>query len=183
MNVIKGLARLLRPALENALILRVRRNHGLEHATIHILNRQRYVLSGRASAGGFLVYGDVPTEKLERAAHEALQRMKSGQSYLALHPNCGTNLVTTGLLLTGVGALGFVGTNRRAAWGRFPIVMLLMMATSFYSLPIGMSVQKHITTSGEPGEEMQVVAVKRRAMPLPLRDKPLVVHEVITRGG
>lgn len=181
MMVIETIAKILRPFLEQPVVKRVRRNHGMEHATIHMLNRQRYLLSGRASWGGFMIYGDVPTEAVEKAAHDALQRLRKGQAELAIHPNCGTNLVVTGMLTTFVGALGFTGTNRRRAWERFPVVLMLMMATSLYSLPIGLQVQKYITTSGEPGG-LEIVGVKRRTTRMPFRDKPVVVHEVMTRG-
>jgi hypothetical protein len=42
-------------------ISRVQRNHGLEHATLHILS-QRYPkqsLSGHSDTGGFWIIGDV----------------------------------------------------------------------------------------------------------------------------
>jgi len=178
--VIQAIANILRPILQQPVVLRVRRNHGMEHATIHMLNRQRYVLSGRASWGGFMIYGDVPTETVEKAANDALERMRNGQTQLAIHPNCGTNLVVTGMLTTFVGAFGFVGTNRRRAWERFPVVLILMMVSSLYSLPIGLEVQKHITTSGEPGN-LTIIGVKRRTARMPLRSEPVVVHEVMTR--
>ncbi len=179
--VIQWIAKILRPVLEQPVIKRVRRNHGMEHATIHMLNRQRYVLSGRASWGGFMIYGDVPTEMVEKAAHEALNRLRRGQAQWAVHPNCGTNLVVTGMLTTFVGALGFTGTNRRHAWERFPVVLILMMVTSLYSLPIGLEIQRHITTSGEPGG-LEIVGIKRRTANMPFRKNPVVVHEVMTRG-
>jgi len=180
MGIIETIARFLRPILESAPVKRVRRNHGLEHATIHMLNRQRYNLSGRAGAGGFLIFGDVPTDKVERAARDALSRLRNGQSDLAIHPNCGTNLVTSGLLTTSVAALGFAGTNRKRAWERFPIVLVIMMITVLYSQPIGMVVQKHITTSGEPGE-LDIIEVTKSKMSLPFRNQPMIVHNISTR--
>ena len=47
-----------------------------------------------------MLLGDVPTEQVESAVREALQRLKAGERGLAVHPNCGTNLATTGLLAT-----------------------------------------------------------------------------------
>ena len=177
---IKSIARILSPVLENSIIKRVRINHGLEHATINLLNRQHYILSGRASVGGFVVIGDVPTDKLEKAAHDALGLMRHGQVHLAVHPHCGTNLVTTGLLTTAVAAMGFIGTSRRRAWERFPLVMILMMFAALYSQPLGLTVQEHITTSGEVGD-MEIIMIKRNEMRLPFRDKPVVVHNIVTR--
>ncbi|GAB5494083.1 MAG: hypothetical protein Phog2KO_42980 [Phototrophicaceae bacterium] len=180
MGVISTIARVLRPILDFPIIKRVRQNHAYEHATIHMLNRQNYILSGRASLGGFVVMGNVPTAKVQVAAEEALSRLKRGQKQLALHPNCGTNLVTAGLMSTSIAAVGFMGTSRKSAWERFPIIMLLMMITILYSTPIGMVVQEHITTESNPGE-MQLVQVKRGEMKLPFRSKPIVVHNIVTK--
>ncbi|MGB7338793.1 MAG: DUF6391 domain-containing protein [Phototrophicaceae bacterium] len=180
MGVIKSLATILRPLLNMPMIKRVRRNHAFEHATIHMLNRQNYILSGRASLGGFVVMGDVPTEKVEVAAEEALSRLQRGQRQLALHPNCGTNLVTAGVLSTSIAALGFTGTNRKSAWDRFPIVMVLMMIAALYSTPIGMVVQEHITTEGDPGN-LQIVRIKRGEMKVPFRANPIVIHNIMTK--
>ncbi|MBE9507029.1 MAG: hypothetical protein IMY86_03185, partial [Chloroflexi bacterium] len=47
-------------------VSRVRRNHALEHATMHVLS-ERYRnlrLVGRSSLWGFYIYGNVPTEDL-----------------------------------------------------------------------------------------------------------------------
>lgn len=178
--LIETLAKLLSPLLENPFIKRIRRNHGLEHATIHLLNRQNYILSGRASVSGYIVVGDVASEKIESAARDALARLKRGQKQLAIHPNCGTNLVTTGLMTTSIGALGFMGTSRRSAWGRFPLIMILMMGAALYSLPVGMTVQEHITTTGDMGD-LEIVGVKKSEMRLPFQKKPLVIHQIITR--
>ncbi|MEL6407743.1 MAG: DUF6391 domain-containing protein [Chloroflexota bacterium] len=180
MAIVEGIARVLRPVLELPLVKRVRQNHGLEHATIHMLNRQNYVLSGRASLGGFVIMGDVPTEKIEKAATDALSRLRKGQRQLAIHPNCGTNLVTAGLMSTSIAAVGFMGTDRRRAWERFPFVMVFMMLASLYATPVGMVVQEHITTDGNPGD-MQIVRVKKGEMRLPFRSKPIVVHTITTK--
>lgn len=180
MGIIKGLASVLRPILEFPVVKRVRRNHAFEHATIHMLNRQNYILSGRASFGGFVVMGNVPTAKIEAAANEALSRLKQGQKQLAVHPDCGTNLVTAGVLTTGIAALGFTGTDRKRAWERFPFVLVFMMLATLYSTPIGMVVQEHITTEGDPGD-MQIVRIKRGEMKLPFRTKPIIIHNIMTR--
>lgn len=182
MNLVKSVATLFSPILESAAIKRVRRNHALEHATIHMLNRDRYILSGRASGSGFVLFGDVPTETVEAAAEEALDRMRKGQRSLALHPNCGTNLVTAGVLLALIGAIGFAGTTRRETWERFPLVMTAMMVGSLYSQPLGMEIQRYITTSGEPGD-LEIVRVRRSEFKLPFRDKPITVHNILTRKG
>src|SRR5581483_6864729 len=91
--VIESLAELSQPFLNLPYVRRTRRNHGLEHATVHVLNKP---VSGRSDAGGFWLMGDVSTSEVEAAAREALRRMQNGEHQLAVHPNCGTGLVTTG---------------------------------------------------------------------------------------
>jgi hypothetical protein len=176
--ILQSLASLFRPILEQSTVRQIRRNHGLEHATIHILSRGRYSLSGRSSDSGFVLYGDAPTEKIELAIKEALRRFKRGEAQLAIHPNCGTNLVVSGFLTATIGALGFVGTTRQRAWERFPLVIIAMMLTVFYALPFGMEVQRHFTTSGEMGE-MEFVSITRHEWRF--LGYRLVMHRILTR--
>lgn len=182
MTLIANAARLLRPLLDAPYVRRTRRNHGLEHATIHMLNRQNYRLSGRSFDSGFVLLGDVPTEKVEAAVHEALRRMRRGEHGLALHPNCGTNLATTGLLATVVGAAGFGGRGLRTVFDRFSLVMVLMMGVVLLAQPLGMSLQRHITTEGDPGD-LEVTGVSRQQMQFPFGGPPLIIHRIETRRG
>src|SRR5512140_1336514 len=77
-----------------------RRNHALEHATIHILS-ERFLgqhMLGHSNPTGFLLVGELPTEDVREAASEALSRLQNGEHYLAIHEGCGTNyIVTAGL--------------------------------------------------------------------------------------
>jgi hypothetical protein len=182
MTVVAWVAGLLRPLLDTRLVRRTRRNHALEHATIHMLNRQRYRLSGRSWDSGFVIYGEVPTEKVEAALQEALGRMRQGEAKWAIHPNCGTNLVTTGILTTLVAAFGFTGTDRRSAWERFPLVAAVMTGALLFSQPLGLDIQRHITTDGDLGD-LDVVSVTRREMRMPLNGRKTSVHHVMTRNG
>ncbi|MBI3740233.1 MAG: hypothetical protein HY257_00560, partial [Chloroflexi bacterium] len=74
--------------LETPPISIVRRNHGIEHATVHILTARHPNLSliGRADAQGFFIYGAVKTEELKTAAREAIARLQNGEANLAVHP-------------------------------------------------------------------------------------------------
>jgi len=182
MNPMERLAEYAEPVTRHPYILRVRRNHGLEHATIHILNRRNYKLSGRSSDTGFILLGDVPTEQVESAAAEALRRLKAGERKLALHPNCGTNLVTTGFLATALAFLGFAGRGLRRGWERFPSMMVAMMAVVLLSMPLGMSLQRHFTTEGDVGE-LTLVSVRRETKTLPLNGQRVTLHRVTTRNG
>jgi len=178
--MLKRLAEWATPILTYPYILRTRRNHGLEHATIHVLTRQQYNLSGRSNDSGFILLGDVPTEKVEHAVNEAIRRMKAGNHQLAIHPNCGTNLVTAGFLATLVAWLGFGGSSRRDNYDRFPTVMVLMMGVVLFSTPLGMALQKYFTTEGDVGE-MELVSVTKSTTTLPFVGRKIVSHRVVTR--
>ena len=181
MDLIQEAASWIRPVLNLPLVKRIRRNHAYEHATVHMLNRQNYILSGRSDGEGFVVVGDVPTEKIEKAAQDALKRLQRGEKKWAVHPNCGTNLVTAGVMTALVGALGFMGTNPKRAWERFPIVLLGMMFAVLFSQPIGMKVQEHITTESDPGD-LEYVQVEKSETIMPLFGKQ-IMHRVRTRKG
>lgn len=182
MNPMERLAEYAEPVTRHPYILRVRRNHGLEHATIHILNRRNYQLSGRSSAGGFILLGDVPTERVESAVAEAMSRMKAGERALAIHPNCGTNLVTSAFLATSVAFFGFAGRGLRRSLERFPTMMTAMMAAALLSMPLGMSLQRHFTTEGDLGD-MELVSVKRETKTLPFSDQQVTLHRIVTAQG
>lgn len=101
------------------IIERIRRNHALEHATLHVLEAQQPNLraGGRATSQGFYLYGDLPNETIvHAAANEAIRRMKAGQRDLAVHPRCGTNVVTAGVLSGAVAMLGILASGKRAPW-------------------------------------------------------------------
>src|SRR5690348_7827430 len=92
--------------LDAPLVSATRRNHALEHATIHILSSRhpRLAMAGHSNPTGFFLIGDLSGEDVRSAAAEALSRLQNGESQLAIHPGCGTNYVVTGAL-TGLFAL------------------------------------------------------------------------------
>lgn len=183
-SMIEQFASFARPVLDLPIVRRTRRNHGLEHATIHILSQRVKDLrmAGRSTDSGFVLLGDAPTEMIETAVHDALRRMRNGEHHLAVHPNCGTNLVTTGFLTTTAAMLGFAGANRRDLWNRMPAVMALVMAAILFSQPLGSSLQRYITTDGDPAD-LSVVSIKRDQFRFPFGGSPVTMHRVITRSS
>ncbi len=128
-------------------ITAIRWNHALEHATINLLLRRADTkggLMGRATMGGFYIYGDVSTKAVEEAAREALARLKKGEGELAISPFCGTNLVVAGIL-AGVFSLAALGNKDRLR--RLPRVILAGLMATIAAQPIGRLAQKHLTTS------------------------------------
>lgn len=179
--MLQQLAEASRPVLDFPYIRRTRRNHGLEHATITVLTPRGYRLSGRSDDSGFVLLGQVPVAEVEKASAEALRRMKNGEHQLAVHPNCGTNLVTTGFLASAVAYFGMAGSSRKDAMNRFPYVSTAMMGVILFGPLLGMNLQKHFTTEGDPGD-LEIVDITQREVTVPLSGK-MIVTRVNTRAG
>ena len=160
--------------LDSPVILATRRNHGLEHATIHILSGHfpGNALAGHSNPGGFFILGNVPTESVREAAAEALVRLRNGETKLAVHPGCGTNYVVAGALAGILAWLGMTGAKSgRQRLERLPLMILLSMVGFIISQPIAPAIQQRITTSGDPGS-LAIVDVYR------VRKG---VHRIVTR--
>ena len=153
-------------------ISRVRRNHGLEHATIHVLTRRNPDLSlvGRSDWEGYSILGEVGTEEVESAAHEALARLQAGESELAIHPRCGTMLATTGVL-SGMAAFFALGVGRsrsRFRWAYLPEMLIAAVAAAIVAQPLGFLLQQHVTTSGDVSHLRIARVYKKRGGPVPV---------------
>jgi hypothetical protein len=143
------------------LLHRIRQIHALEHATIHILS-WRYPqtrIVGRSTDSGFYIYGDVETEALAAAASEALARLQRGEKELAIHPQCGTNLATAGVLAGLSAFLALVGRPRKR-WTRLPEAITLATLAVLLSQPLGLLVQRYITTSPQVSD-ITIKEIKR----------------------
>jgi hypothetical protein len=165
--------------LEFPPISRVRRNHGLEHATLHIL-AQRHPhtsMAGHSDVGGFWILGNVPTEDVQSAVDEALIRMKAGEGDLAVHPNCGTNFVVAGTMagLAAWFALFGAGKRLRDRLERIPLATSLATMALILAQPVGLTLQANVTTSGKPGN----LAVSEV---IPTTQGRIQAHRVITEG-
>ena len=160
--------------LDLPLILETRRNHALEHATLQVLARkyQNQSMAGHSNPTGFFLLGDFLTEDVSSAASEALARLLSGESELAIHPGCGTNLATTALLSGAFAWMPLRGakTTFWRVW-LIPLAVLFAAFGYFLSKPLGPWLQKYITTEADLGE-MQIVEI------IPIRKG---MHRVITK--
>jgi hypothetical protein len=162
--------------LDLPVISRIRRNHGLEHASLSILaiSKPNLALSGISFPGGFFVLGEVDTGELKSAVFQALSRMQNGEKHLAVHPNCGTNYVTSGIVAGLMAWLGMSGAkNRREKLDRLPLVITLVTLSFIYTRPLGPVIQEHITTSGEPAN-LQIMDI------FPVRFGNFCLHRVVT---
>jgi hypothetical protein len=131
-----------------------RKNHALEHATLHILSA-RYPnrsLGGHSNPTGFFIFGDVPLEAVADASAEAMRRLRAGESGLAIHPGCGTNLATAAFVGATLGWLVMRGARSNLGRAmRLPIAVLLGAAGVVLSRPLGPVLQQKITTDANIG--------------------------------
>lgn len=156
------------------LIGRIRRNHGLEHATIHVLSEKyanRFSAQGNSTHTGFYlnIYGDLSDEQVRGAVHEAHRRMKQGEQQLAIHPNCGTVLLTTATLATLASQMAFGWEMRQqkergltvgVLLNAFPSAILAATVALIVARPLGMYLQANYTTDGDLGD-LEVLTVHR----------------------
>jgi hypothetical protein len=146
--------------LDLPLILETRRNHALEHATLHVLARTHKIsMAGHSNPTGFFLLGDLQLEEIANAAIEALTRLKAGESGLAVHEGCGTNMATTALL-SGTFAWAPLQGARSTRWRLLLIPLAVIFAAFGYwlSKPLGPWLQKYVTTEADLGN-MQITNI------------------------
>ncbi len=161
------------------LISRTRRNHGLEHATMNFLNSRfpHQAFAGHSDWRGFWIVGEISIEELGDVVTEALQALRSGRSNLAIHANCGTNLVASGTLAGLAGAVGMMGVGEkpRDKMERIPRVAVLATLALMLSRPLGPLLQKYLTTSGDP-QGLEVVNISHH------KRGSVTAHRITTQG-
>ena len=159
-------------------VWRVRRNHALEHATLQVMAERNPSIraAGYSDAGGFWLMGDLDTAEIEQGVTLALARLHNGEQSLAIHPHCGTNLVTSSFLAGSLGFMGMLGAGRswRDRMERWPLVITLVTLGLVLAQPLGPFLQARVTTSPS-AEGVRVVRVERRQR----GDMP--IHRVVTR--
>jgi len=153
--------------------LATRRNHALEHATIHVLSR-KYAdknLAGHSNPTGFFLFGDMTTEDIRSAVEEAMTRLRAGEKELAIHPGCGTNLAASMVLPMSFASVPF--QRGRSTSGRLLLIPVAIMFAVFgyvLSKPLGPWLQRNVTTEADLGN-LQVKEI------IPVRKG---VHRIVT---
>ena len=163
--------------LEMGMAAAVRRNHALEHATIHVLSERLpgVRLVGRSDWGGFTLYGPVETSQVSEAVSAAMTRLNAGEKALAIHPQCGTNLAT-GVVLAGLASSAALGGRRRSAIEKAFQLVVGIGAALALAQPLGTGVQRAITTD----PDVSRVIVSRI---LRLERGSVTIHRVDTVQG
>ena len=148
-------------------INRVRRNHGLEHATIHMLSAKH---KGNSDHRGFSlnVYGDVTQAEVETAVYQAHKRLSAGEHQLAVHQNCGTVLIVMGTLAAIASQLAFGIEERRQKRSQMtpavftaalPTAVLASIVAIIVGRPLGIKLQAAYTVEGDIGD-LQIVKIR-----------------------
>ena len=144
------------------LVSSTRRNHALEHATMTILSMRipGVRMAGVSNPTGFYLISDLPTELVTDAVLEAQRRLNQGESSLAIHPHCGTNLVTSVGVAAGAAGLILFATawGKKPRWYSYILAALAAVPAFFMAKPLGPRVQKTITTSSDL-DGMKVILV------------------------
>ena len=166
------------PILDLPFVLETRRNHALEHATLHVLAEKHpgAPMAGHSNPTGFFILGNLPTDEIQSAVAQALTRLRAGEKELAIHAGCGTNLATSALM---AGTLAwFVMRGARSTFGRIvrlPFAIALALAGWFLSQPLGPVIQSKITTDADMGG-LQIMEVR------PTLRGRVTAHRVITQN-
>lgn len=152
---------------------RVRRNHGLEHATVSELIDRGVSppLAGYSTPGGFFVLGNVSTRTVAEAAEKALMRLAQGEHELAVSRYCGTTLMT-GAMLSGLAAALVLGGGP-GRFRRIPSAATAILLATIASRPLGDMLQRRYTTSADVAG-MAITGVRR------IWAGPYTLHRVST---
>ena len=159
--------------MSNDMLSRVRRNHALEHATIHVLTERNkgFSAQGNATPKGFNlnIYGRLEDDEVSIAVEDAFRRLKEGEKRLAVHPNCGTVLLTTASLAT-LSALTAFGIEQKrqkrstlnlaTIFGALPTTILAVLISLIVSKPLGIFLQEQYTVESDLGN-LQVVSIRK----------------------
>lgn len=146
--------------LDLPFILETRRNHALEHATLHMLARtHKTSMAGHSNPSGFFIFGELRTQDIRAALNEAYSRLRAGESGLAVHPGCGTNLVASAFLPATMAWMPISGV-RSNRWRLLllPIALVFGVLGFFLSKPLGTWLQRNVTTEANLGN-MQIIDV------------------------
>ena len=120
--------------LDLPFILETRTNHALEHATLHVLAEKHPTrsMAGHSNPTGFFILGDLSNRRCSICRAQALTRLRGGESDLAIHAGCGTNIATTDATPPGL-LPGSLCEEAKSTFGRiiripFAIVFALLGA-------------------------------------------------------
>ena len=149
----------------------VRKNHAMEHATIHVLSKSHPKISfaGYSAVQGFWIHGQAELQDIQKAVEIAYARLNNGEKQLAVHPNCGTNLAVTGLCTAAASMLALAAeSDNDSKFERFSALTSAGLLGAFAGRPLGPEVQKRITTDSDVSR-LSIISINCSS----LRGKPI----------
>ncbi len=151
-----------------SVLQRIRRNHAIEHAALHLLARTPMSrrLAARSDGRGLTFYGEVDSATLSKAINGGLLALSMGQNSLAIHRRCGSMLsiaVLLGLLAAWLAQSGF---RRGASTTRRALTLAGVVAAALVAQPLGEAVQRHVLTDADTGRARLVAIYASRRGPL-----------------
>ncbi len=128
----------------------LRRNHALEHAAIVVMTEREphRRFNGFSTDEGFFVQGVRSIEEVDSAAREALQRLRAGETSLAVHRNCGTTIVAANLLVA-VFFLGSIGVGLYLDWNIYLLILSGIVLSLLLRVPLSLFLQRFVTTNAD----------------------------------
>ena len=144
------------------MIAHIRKNHAMEHATIHLLTEAlpNVSFAGYSFVKGFWILGKAELQDVQKAAEMALARLKNGEHKLAIHPNCGTNIAMIGLCTAAAAMLTSFGEDEDdSPMSRFTGYTTAGMIGALIGKPLGPKVQKKITTDPNV-KDLSIVSIR-----------------------
>ncbi|MFW6381671.1 MAG: DUF6391 domain-containing protein, partial [Bacillota bacterium] len=133
----------------------LRKNHGLEHATVNILEREHGFsgLAGYAVDEGFYIMGVDNAYLVEEAARKGASLLKRGNNELVIHKRCGTSMTVANLLSSVI----FLGLLIYTGYFSILNMILAIIIANLLGPLLGQLVQKKFTTTPEV-EDMEIVS-------------------------
>lgn len=139
----------------------IRKNHALEHATIHLLTQSKpgVTFAGYSFIKGYWILGRAELQDIQKAAEMALARLNNGEKGLAIHPNCGTNLAVIGLCTAAAAMVTTLDMkDDDNALSRFSAYATAGLIGAAAGKPLGPKVQERITTDANV-KDISIVSI------------------------
>lgn len=133
----------------------LRKNHGLEHATVNILEKEYGFrnLAGYAEESGYYIIGADNTWVVEEAARKGLHLMKSGYGELAIHKRCGTSMTVANFISAIIFLLLLFYTGHFSIFNMLIAVILANLIGPYF----GQIIQKYFTTTADV-RDMEIIS-------------------------
>lgn len=133
-------------------------------------------MAGHSNPTGFYIIGNITTEDLRSAVSEAWTRLRAGESKLAIHPGCGTNMATSMVLSGTLAWFPMSGAKplRQRLW-LLPFAIGFGILGYALSRPLGPVLQEKFTTEANLGD-LKVVDIT------PVRKRGVAIHRVLTQN-